>query len=306
MSKISPSLRHTYDLFPWLRRRFGGTEYLAPEYYAALLRPYCFAGVSDLELFKMFLTEVINQKSPKRVLELGSGPGRATDVYLDTYRGEPRILELIDQSAQMLDASMHKYGVRDDIKYVHSDIVRYLLNSPDRYDLIFSLWSFSHSVHQTLVTEGEVMGRQTVAEAITRLCESKLTKGGCFFLIHFDALSEEQEISLSVRRLKYPFFVSGAQSPSKQILDETLMRLSDRGIVNFELQHLPGDPIAFSSIDDALEVFFNFHMECEFNDRPDILRLIDLVKGELKRLTTSAGVIEIKPGCFVYKVTRLN
>ena len=298
-------VKHPHEPFPWLRRRFGGTEYLSPEYYAELLRPYRFAGTSDLDVFKTCLAEM-HGVSPKRVLELGSGPGRATDIYLNAFRDRSRVLELLDQSAQMLDASMRKYGLRDDIKYLHSDIVRYILHAPDRYDLVFSLWSFSHSVHQTLFAEGEIAGRTIVKDSISKLCQRNLNRGGRLFLIHFDALSQEQEISLSIRRLKYPFFRPGHQSPSKEILDETLTRLSAEGIVRYDVKHLTGDQITFGSVEEALEVFFNFHMECEFNDRSDIARLVGSVREKLERLRNSDNTLHIKPGCFIYRVDRVS
>ncbi len=287
----------------WLNRRFGGTEYLSPEYYAQILKPYCFKGVSDLGMFRAFLDKYDHNVGPK-ILELGSGSGRATDVLVKHSLAKNASIELLDLSAQMLDASIRKYGVRPDFKYIHADTINYLLSNRDSYDLIFSLWSFSHSVHQTLHALGESKGCEVILAAMKNLFTRSLSVNGRAFIVHFDALSEEQIISLSIRRTKYPFFVPGQQSPSKKMLDQMLIGLSKQGLVRFRVLKHTGDAIKYSSINEALEIFFNFHMECEFNQKENISDLLHDVKQQLLRFRDDRGSIRIKPKCFVYEVTR--
>ena len=85
--------------YPWLAITTTVEDYVAPDYYDRLLKPYRFGGKDDNTLFEDFLTTL-----PKKItsaLELGPGTGRITDVILRNKNVEN--LTLVDLSSKMID-----------------------------------------------------------------------------------------------------------------------------------------------------------------------------------------------------------
>lgn len=294
---------HSLDLrYPWLSFRNEGTAYLPPDYYRSLLKPYVFNNRSDLEIFGHFL-ERNTRGEAVRALEIGPGTGRATEVMLGVQRTTH--LTLLDQSWRMTDFLKRRLKPRLASKFVVSDAIDYLASSDDSYDFIYSLWSLSHSIHQTLHRSGPHEGRSKVYSALRSMFYRSLSPGGYFFLIHFDATSEEQTIALRQRSKLLSWLRPGEHSPSKVIIDDVLRELGREGVVEFETKHLIGDPIIYSSLDEALEVFMNFHMEGHFNDSSDVDSIVTEISEDLSRWRERDGTIRIRPGCFVYTCRKL-
>ena len=95
------------------------------------------------------------------------------------------------------------------------------------------------------------------------------------------------------------------QSPSKLLIDEVLQRLNNEGVIKLTANHFVGEAITYSSIDEALEVFLNFHMESYFNENPLLPSVIDELKEYFGKFTDEDGKIRIKPGCFTYEVEKM-
>jgi hypothetical protein len=122
--------------------------------------------------------------------------------------------------------------------------------------------------------------------------------------MHFDALSEEQRISLRQRRRLYPFFRLDEQSPSFQILSQTLQKLKDDGVIVYEMKHYRANPIVYRSIEHALEVFMNFHMEAELNQCDATADVLTELERDLIDRRRSDGTIAITPAWFTFQGAR--
>jgi len=274
-----------------------GTEYLTPRYYEKLLKPYVFDDCSDLQIFERFLA----WGSPKkrvRALEIGPGTGRATEVLLKTL-DTPELI-LLDQSHRMLGFLGQRFGPQNVSRFVASDAIDYLASMSESYDLVFSLWGLSHSIHQTLSKFGMSFGRSKVCAALQNLFCNGLSSSGRFFLVHFDSTSEEQTIVLRQRSKEFPWFRPGEHSPSKVIIDSVLSDIRRKGLIDFKVEHLHGAPIEYVDLDEALEIFMNFHMEGYFNDTARLKNVLIEVTQDLRRFKQPDGTIRVRPGCFVY------
>jgi SAM-dependent methyltransferase len=294
-----------FEKYPWLKITTSVENYVEPNYYDRLLKDYVFKRKSDLVYLRDFLSSLRVRKTAK-ILELGCGNGRATKVALTEFPNAH--FDLVDLSPRMLKDARERFAEKKTpIHYVRSDSVTYLENTNEIYDVIFTLWSFSHSTHQILSKMGLRDGKRRIQKAIRKFVLKNMKVGSVFFLIHFDSLSDEQKILIRQWKRVYPIFRDNRQqSPSKRYIDEVLKKLLDDGIIKFSAMHYKGKPIIYRSLDEALEIFMNFHMESFFNESSHAKEIIEDLTKYFKRFEKLNGSIEITPGCFVYKFIKIR
>ncbi len=281
------------EQYPWLAKVNTVEDYLPPEYYQHLLKPYIFEGVSDLALLEKFLYD----KKPSKVLELGCGSGRASGIAVSTIPTAEYIFS--DLSKRMLEEA--KRHLSAESSFVVSDAIEFMENTKDQYDLVYTLWSFSHSTHQHMHRLGVEKAEDYISSVIRKFLKENIVKGGSFFLIHFDSLSQEQRILMRQWKRIFPVFANTEeQSPSKQIIDKTLLELDTKGEITLSVNHLQGDAIHYKSEDEGLETFMNFHLETYFNNSPLTENVIDDIKRQISKYHNKDGSYDITPGCYVY------
>lgn len=288
--------------YPWLSTTTTVEDYVEPKYYDLLLKEYSFSSKKDLEFLEEFL-----KKHPVKqnlsILELGCGSGRATKIALEHLKGN---FQLVDLSSRMITFCKQKFNKKQ-ITFVNTDLLSFLNSTDATYDIIFSLWSFSHAVHQALIIKGTEKGTEYVRQTINKMILQNMKKSSSFFLIHFDSLSDEQKILMKQWRRVFPIYSNNTiQSPSKTIIDNVLQALQKKGFITLKCTHLRGDDIVYKSAEEALEIFMNFHMESYFNNSPLASEIIDDLLAYFKKFTLPDGTIRIKPGCFIYEVTKVN
>ncbi len=290
-----------YEQYPWLKIRTTLEDYVAPDYYDKLLKPYSFEGRDDTDFFSNFIEKL----PPKQnVLELGTGTGRITTLALNsnftgTFTG-------VDLSKDMINKVSEKFSTFKKATFIQSDSLKFLESSSETYDLVFSLWSLSHSIHQHMEILGVENGYAFAHRTIFNFLKNNLRKGGSFFLIHFDAQSEEQIILRKILRNINPlYYQENQQSYSKRAIDFTLGSLKDTGIIDYTATHHIGDPITYNSIEEALETFINFHLESYFNDRDELVDIYSELHNYFIKFKNKKKEIVMKPGCFIYEIRRL-
>jgi SAM-dependent methyltransferase len=300
----SVDLQDLHNEYPWLLRvPRRHADYLQPAYYEELLHEYSFGSQTDLELLTSFLARLENPDD-RRVLELGCGSGRATEVLLRVL-GAATTVDLVDLSPQMIAHCRQKFTGNPGVAVYESDSLDFVSNVLASYDVVVSLWNLSHSVHQHMLREGRVRATSRVHEAIQQLVTHRLRRGGSVFLIHYDIQSPEQRLINPWRKFIWEaagldYDVSG-QAPSKQLLDEVLTSAQQAGVIEFECVHHAGDPIVYDSPARALEVFMNFHMEGVFNNHPRVGEVIESFRAGIGSYTED-GTVKIAPGCFTYSI----
>jgi len=283
--------------YPWLAKINTVEDYLPPEYYQHLLKPYTFGGVSDISLLENFLH---NKKSSK-VLELGCGSGRVSDTAISIIPTADYTFS--DLSGRMLEAA--KQHLPKNSAFVVSDAVEYMENTKDVYDLVYTLWSFSHSTHQHVHRLGIEKAEDYICSIIKKFVRENITRDGSFFLIHFDSLSQEQNILMRQWRRVFPAFANiEEQSPSKQIIDRTLLELDTKGEITLSINHLRGDAIHYRSENELLETFMNFHLETYFNNSSLNKSVIEDIKEQALKYRNEDGSYDITPGCYVYSFVK--
>lgn len=288
---------------PWLRVHSGSIEeYIHPQHYERLLKEYIFSGKADLEYFDDDLKFL--ESSDLRILELGSGSGRATDIFLKKIKKFKK-LDLVDLSPHMVRWLEKKYGKNTKVTEITADSIDYLETTKRYYDYVFSLWSFSHSIHQHMEKDGVKKASKYIRKNLINFFSNKLNPGGKFFLIHFDSRSDEQRILMKQWSKFFPTFkVINKQSPSKLLLDDTFKYLEKKGVIQkLRIKHLTGQPIVYESLEEALEIFINFHMETEFNRSPYIKEILREVSSDMSKYRRKDRYY-IKPGCFIYTFQR--
>lgn len=295
------------DRYPSLSTRIEDhSHYLNPTDYHKLLKPYVFGGREDLGIFRDF---VRSRVSSQQVLELGCGTGRGTDALLEET--SPNSLTLLDLSPTMLAHSKAKYAGIEGVRFVESDTVTRLEVDPDKYDLVYSLWSFSHSVHQILIdadaqgAEDLEKAKTRVKEAIRRMVVEMMESGGSFFMIHVDSESEEQSILFQQWAKLFPMFADESnQTPSKHLFDETFQELKEEGVIEFQIDHLIGDPIEYCDRETLMDIFMNFHLESFFNEGEMTEGVVSEIEEYVEEFRNEDGTYSIRPGCFIYKVQK--
>ena len=283
--------------YPWLRRINSVEDYLPPEYYSNLLQPYTFGGVTDLQLLECFLAG----KSFSNALELGCGSGRASSAVVGIAPNT--VYTFSDLSARMLASA--ESTLPQEASFIVSDAVEFMERATDTYDLVYTLWSFSHSTHQHFHKLGMKGAENYISTVITNFVEKCIEKNGSFFLVHFDSLSDEQRILMRQWKRAFKTFTNiDCQSPSKLVIDKTLLDLDNRGIIRLSVQHLQGDPIKYKSENVLLETFMNFHLETYFNSLPIVEEVLNDIKEQATPYRQSDGTYAITPGCYVYSFSK--
>jgi len=281
------------EQYPWLAKVNTVEDYLPPEYYQHLLKPYTFGGMSDLSLLEKFLYN----KNFSKVLELGCGSGRASGTMVSTIPTADYTFS--DLSKRMLEAA--RQHLPKNSSFIVSDAVEYMGNTKDMYDLVYTLWSFSHSTHQHIHRLGIEKAGDYISFVIKKFIRENIVKDGSLFLIHFDSLSQEQSILMRQWKRVFTAFANiKEQSPSKQIIDKTLLELDTKGEITLSINHLKGGAIHYKSEDEVLETFMNFHLETYFNNLPLTESVIDDIKGQISKYRNEDGSYDITPGCYVY------
>lgn len=285
-----PTLTQKYT---WLKNANSVEEYLPPKYYRQLLRPYTFNGISDLQLLNDFL----KNKEASNILELGCGSGRASSIVVSIF--PKATYTFSDLSERMLETA--KKNLPSQSSFVAADSIEFMERTNEQYDLTYTLWSFSHSTHQHMHRLGVEKAKQHISSTIKKFVKENMKSGSLFFLIHFDSLSDEQHILMSQWKRVLPVFADTEhQSPSKQIIDQTLLDLDNEGTITLSLKHLRGDPIIYASENDMLETFMNFHLETYFNTLPIVADVIEDIRFQAKRYKNTDGSYSITPGCYIY------
>ncbi len=288
-----------YQKFSWLKINTPYAEYVTPNYYDRLLKPYIFENKTDIEILKEFLLNRNFIKNDIKTLELGCGTGRATKILLEN--ASILSLRILDLSKRMIDNCKKRFSNLNFINYTKSSSIDYISNTNEVYDFIFSLWSFSDAVHQVLVREGIDRGKAIVQKAITKMFTKNMATDGKLFIIHIDSKSDEQHIvRKEYKRINPIYSPENTQSLSKLILDKELARLKDIGLIDYEINHYVGEAIKYNSEEEALEIFMNFHLESRFNQSDNLSEVLADLSEYFKQFTNKKGEIFIKPGCFIY------
>lgn len=299
MEKISPGLQALYQEYPWLHYHPDTfTTYLPPNYYDKLLKKYTFNGRTDLDYFQDYVNKLFKPQE-EDVLEIGFGSGRATDLLVGGDIGF-HSLDLVDLSKDMVAHGREKYAHVPEISVFESDSLDYMQASTRLYSAAFSLWGFSYSVHHHMNELGIRAGTSYAEGIISKFITQNLKSGGSIFIVHPDILSDEQRL---LKSLKQPTIskTKDKQSSSKRVLDSTLEKLEKQGLVEADCTHLIGDAIRYSSTEEAMEVFLNFHMHGSLNRSRRILRAIGALKEEFSKFQQGDEVF-ISPGCFIYTI----
>ncbi len=285
------------EQYPWLEKVNTVEDYLSPEYYQHLLKPYTFGGMPDLSLLEKFL----HNKKFSKVLELGCGSGRASGIVVS--KTPIADYTFLDLSERMLEAA--KQNLPQNSSLVVSDAVEYMENTEEMYDLVYTLWSFSHATHQHIHRLGIKKAEDYISSVIKKFIRENIVKDGLFFLIHFDSLSQEQSILMRQWRRVFPAFANiKEQSPSKQIIDKTLLELDTKGEIILSINHLQGDAIHYKSENELLETFMNFHLEAYFNNSLLTESVIEDIKEQASKYRNEDGSYNITPGCYIYSFVK--
>lgn len=293
----------------WSIKKFG-TEYLAPQYYDTLLKRYAarYNNEEDLDLLSTFIKE---RPKNKNVLELGCGSGRGTQVIAQDAKYE--VLTLTDLSKQMLEYVKLSHAF-DRSTCVNVDHFTYLQETTKNYDLVVSLWSLAHSMFPWFQMHG-VQSFSIVESIITKFISTNLNSEGRIFIIQTDGASEEQSLIKrswflgddSKQQLETQYY-KDLQSPSIWILSKVFENLIKQNVLNpiqTNINRVPGAEIEYTSVDEALEIFMNFHLEGEFNESDRFDAVYAFLKNEFEKIQTQKGKLAIGTGFWMYRAQKL-
>ena len=284
----------------WSERKNTIEEYISPKYYDSIIKDYIFNGISDLKIFQEYLSD----KKFNNILELGCGSGRATDAALGALNYHQ--ITLVDLSSVMIDFVSRKYSNLNEIRCKKSDHINYLRKSENKFDLVYCMWSLSHSIHAHLYEKGKEKGSEEVFNIVESFIRNNILKGGEMFIIHFDSTSQEQIILLNQWKKVYSLYTDiTEQTPSKKLLDKVFEYLCRENVIEFSCEHYIGEEIEYQNDDEYLELFMNFHLETFFNKTDMFEDVKNSILSLGEKYKDQGGKYYIKPGCFIYKIKRL-
>jgi SAM-dependent methyltransferase len=296
-NKVSDKIKKLQNIYPWLKITTKVEDYVSPDYYDKLLKEYSFNGKTDLDIFSQEL-ESLNKTGS--ILELGCGTGRGTQVLVDNLEFDK--LTLVDLSTDMVKKTRNRFSEINNIKVINSDSLTFLKETKEKYDFVFSLWSYSHSVYQMFEKLGQENGIKEVKNILKKFFDMNMSSGSKFFLIHSDWLSDEQKILIEQWGREMPdLYGRGGQGTSKLLLDEVFNEMKSNGLIEWSVTHYLGDPIEYDSLEDAMETFINFHLESYFNDTKYLPEVVDSVKKYLSNFIQKDDKVRVRPACFIYR-----
>jgi len=300
MNKYSENLiKYLQKNHPWLKVKAKVEDYVAPDYYDRLLKEYYFDGKSDLNFLRKELELIKNTHSPS-ILELGCGTGRASAVVIDNFK----FLDytLVDLSKFMIKRTTDKFSHLKNIQVIQSDTLDYLKNTERKFDFVFSLWSYSHSVYQMIERVSLDNALKNIQDIFFKFFTENMKKNSKLFLIHSDWLSDEQKILVKQWGKEFPdLYAHANQGISKITLDNIFGEMQKKSIIDWSVQNFVGDPIVYDSLEEAMEVFINFHLESYFNDTQYLLDVFKDVSAYLSGFVGADGKVRVKPACFIYR-----
>lgn len=283
----------------WLKMTWSKEDYLPAAYYKRLLKKYQIQGREDIETFGDYLASL---PTPKYILELGCGTGRGTDVVQKAFPNSKHTL--LDLSKTMIAAVKDKYSATES-NFVCNDSLAYMAACREKFDFVYSLWSLSHSVHQTmerLLDSGQDFS--SIESTIRKFLTQNIQPGGQFYLIHFDSQSDEQRILLKQWARVHPLYADYKEpSQSFKMLTQLLKKMEAEDLLKFEVSRCIGDPIVYESLEEALEVFINFHLEGVLQGYSCINEVIDDMTDYFSSYTGADGRISICPAWYVIKIS---
>lgn len=287
--------------YTWLKI-WNHSDYLSPDYYHKLLKPYVFNGKDDLVLFRDYLHNL--SAPPKNAIEFGCGTGRGSKVFLDEYPNTK--LSILDLSPQMLNFTSQKFVVDNAIC---SDTIDFMKQTSQKFDLAFSLWSFSHSVHQQLEKFTNLnQGKQYIINVLVKFITENLSDKGRMFIIHFDSQSEEQTILMKQWAKTSPVYDRyGKISLSLECIHDALEYLKNNNLVSYQIRHQNGEEIKYNNEENALETFVNFHLEGVFNGGSNTIltQVIKELKTEFVQYTNKRdNTTSIGTGCYLIEINK--
>lgn len=295
--QVLDKIKELQNIYPWLKITTKVEDYVSPDYYDRLLKEYSFNSKTDLDIF---LQELRSLNKHRSVLELGCGTGRGTQVLVENLKFDK--LTLVDLSKDMVKKTRSRFSKIENIKIVNSDSLTFLKETEEKYDFVFSLWSYSHSVYQMFEKLGQKNGIKEVKNILKKFVKKNMNPGSKFFLIHSDWLSDEQKILIKQWGREMPgLYGHGGQGTSKLLLDEVFNEMRNNGLIEWSVTHYLGDPIEYKSLEDAMETFINFHLESYFNDTRYLPEVVDDIQKYLSNFVQKDGKVRVRPACFMYR-----
>lgn len=294
----------------WATSAFS-SDYINPLYYDKMIKKYSSNRIDDLIILKEYLGKYPHNKN---ILELGCGSGRATKILLSETNC--KVLTVTDLSKQMIDyvtksnEIMKLINVKRNpciMKPVEVDNFKYLQETREIFNNVISLWSLGHSTRPLFEKYG-LKCTSIIEEILTSFIIKNLANKGSIFIMQTDWSSEEQQLRKRCRLLANPEIAkelySYKDSTIVRVLKSVFYKLVDKGIMNKECTKATcyfGDEIVYGSVDEALEVFMNFHFAAEFNTAAKFDLVSNFFREEFEKIILRKGKLSIGTGFWVFE-----
>lgn len=290
-----------------------GKDYLTPQYYNKILKKYSSGNFDDLAILKTFINK---DKLLNNILELGCGTGRATKVLCENINFKK--LVLTDISQEMLDYTRELISVNKNnkIEYKRVDHIKYLLDTKEKFDLVISYWSYAHSVYPCY-EKYTFQAESLIKSILIKFIIMNIEKNGRLLMIQTDGDSEEQRIvkncwfiadSLKEHKNIQKEYYKEYISPANYILRgvyKDLVKSKILDIKTTKIIKIIGNSVKYKDIDDAIEIFMNFHLEGKYNNSDIEKDIISYLKQEFERIIKKKGELRITTGYFVFQAQKV-
>jgi len=297
----------------WHRMKFG-KEYLSPKYYNKILKKYSTNDNTreDVDILADFVRSCPGNAN---ILELGCGSGRATQIIAKFAKYKKFVVT--DLSKQMLNF-VKKKQIAKISNYKNIDHIQFLLKTKERFDIVVSLWSLAHSIFPWYKQYG-VSAFNLIESAFTKFFIKNLNKNGRVFIIQTDGAGEEQilvkkswflgnKLLQKNNNLETEYY-KDFQSPAIRILNSVFNKLVNLGVLDKDQTksvRISGNEIEYESVDEALEIFMNFHLEGNFNGTECFDVVFNFLKNEFEKIITTKNKLAIGTGFWVYKAKKIG
>ncbi|MBU1092986.1 MAG: class I SAM-dependent methyltransferase [Firmicutes bacterium] len=286
------------------------TKYLLPKDYEEALPPYFFDFQGEIIEEVVMLKKILNKfSSISRVMELGVGTGRVTEILYEQFSD----VSGIDISSNMIESVRKKLP---NVKLENIDINKFV-NDKSNFndiDILCSFWAYNYAIlnhyeefdfqNKSIKPTSNFDKSNLNSEKMINETFLNLKLKSDFLIIFFDSTSVEQQFVTKYWSKIQPFPKNDRSYTYKRFL-EVLNALEGKEQIQVDHETIKGF-VYFDDFDKMIKTYLNLHFKGFFNGDVDLVKSIILdLKITMDKYKMIDGSYKIPAGVNIFLGKRI-